>query len=276
MISKRFFNGFIVFVIFLSLPLAWAGGPKINPKSPWYRSDRPERWHLEFFLGGAVEPDYPGSDNYEVEPEANVRFIYKDPWQNRYLLSIAEVEAQIDLTDATVLDLRIEYEEGREDDNDALDGLGDQDDTLEGHLGLFHRFGDLSVGAVFQPELIDKGKGLVFFVGAAYDQLLMNDRLRLSPHLDVSWADTEHMKTEFGISEEEATRSEFEAYKPSGGLKSTTGGLDLEYRFNQKWSLLAEGEVEYYFDEAADSPLIDDAGSRTTFEVTLGLFYRFR
>ncbi len=167
MISKRLFDGFIAIVIFLGMPAAWAGGPEINPQSPWYRSDRPDRWHLEFLLGGELEPDYPGSDDYEVQPEANVRFIYKDRWQNRYLLSIAQAEAQIDLGDATVLDLRIEYEEGREDDHGALDGLDDQDDTLEGHLGLFHRFGDLSVGAVFQPELIYKGKGLVFFIGAA-------------------------------------------------------------------------------------------------------------
>ena len=266
----------LVLVTLYGVSLAWAGGPEQNPESPWYRTDSPDRWHLEFLLGVEIEPDYPGSDDYDVGPEANARLIYQDPWRNRYLLSIAEAEAQIDLTSSMVLDLKIEHEMGRDDDNSALNGLEDQDDTLEGHLGLFQRFDNLWFGAVFQPDLLDEGKGLVFFVGAAYDKLLIQEQLRLTPHFDLSWADSEHMRTEFGITEEEATRSQFTAYKPSGGLKSVTAGLDVEYRFNDKWSLLGKGEVEYYFNEAADSPLIDQVGARTTFEFTLGVLYRFR
>ena len=93
MIFKRLLICSSVLVIFWCLPLARAGGPEINPQSPWYRSDSPDRWHLEFLLGGEIEPDYPGSDDYEVMPEANVRLIYKDRWQNRYLLSNASVRS---------------------------------------------------------------------------------------------------------------------------------------------------------------------------------------
>ena len=50
MITKRLIGGFFILVTLLSLPVTWAGGPEINPKSPWYRSDRPDRWALEFFL----------------------------------------------------------------------------------------------------------------------------------------------------------------------------------------------------------------------------------
>jgi len=105
--------------------------------------------------------------------------------------------------------------------------------------------------------------------------MLANDRFRLSTRFDISGADSEHMNTEFGITEAEATRTGYRAFEPGGGLKSATLGINGEYYFNDRLSLLGTVETEYYLNDAAKSPLVDDIGRRTNVEASVLLRWQF-
>ena len=130
------------------------------------------------------------------------------------------------------------------------------------------------MAGVFQPDILDRGKGIVTFVGASYDRML-GEQLRIGPRLDISWADAEHMQTEFGVTPGQARASGFAEYRPGGGLKSTTAGFSVQSFFKRRWSLLADFELEYYFDKASASPLIALEGSEITYEALIGAFFTF-
>ena len=242
--------------------------------SPWTGARGEPGWSYDFVVGVESEPEYAGSDDNETDPDAFARALYEDRHGHRYFASLGEVGAWWKLDDDWALGTVLEYEEGREAENSALDGFDDGDDTVEAQLTLARRFGDYTVAAVFQPEVLDGDKGNVFFVAAGWDRML-NDRLRLGLSADVSWGDGEHMDTEFAVNSRESAAGGLDEYDPEGGLKSTTVGVGLEWFFADRWSLISSAELEYYFSEASDSPLIDDEGSDVTFEFGLGVRYSF-
>jgi len=267
----------ILFLLLITVPCqaVLAGGPEKNPLSPWYLADRERWWHVDGLVGAELEPDYVGSDDAEVEPALSVRGLFKDRLGNRYTLGLGELGFATYFGEHWAFTADLEYEEGRETENADLEGLPDGDATLEGEFALFRRFGEGYGFIVFQPDLLGRGKGIVYFIGYAHDFLSPGGRWRWTPTIDVSWGDTEHMQTEFGLTPEQAETIRQPAYALGGGLKSTTAGFSLERYFGKRWSFLVAVEAEKYFGDAADSPLLSVLGSDLTFEATAGLFFRF-
>ena len=271
---KRWTIGLLV-VVLAPASGAETGGPERNPLSPWYLSDVERWWHLDGFVGIELEPDYVGSDDSEIEPSGLLRGLFKDRFGNRYAVGVEEVGAVFYPGERWAFGIDLEFEEGRDAENEDLRGLPEGETTLEGEFTLYRRFGNGYAAAVVQPDLLDKGKGIVYFIGYAYDHSTPSGRWLLSPRIDLSWGDQEHMQTEFGLDPAQAEIIGQPQYTPGGGLKSTTAGLTVQRFFGQRWSLLAGLEVEHYFSEAADSPLIAVLGSDVTLETTVGVFFHF-
>lgn len=250
---------------------------QLNPASPWYALDASSGWHFELGAGLEYEPSYPGSDKYLTEPDLFARAIYRSDSGNRYFVSLGEVGAIFTLSDRTQFQMFLEYEEEREiDDDDTLLGLNEVDATIEGQFMLARRYGNFSTYAIVQPDLTgDANKGLVWFLGASYDQLFNDGQWRLGSTLDVSGADSEHMRTEFGITADEAARTGYKQYQPGSALKSATWGISAEYWIKPRLSVLTNVETEFYFSEAANSPLIVDFGRRVGVEASVVLRWTF-
>ncbi len=248
-----------------------------NPFSPWYALDKPAGWHFDAGIGVESEPGYAGSSTNETEVDVLARAIYRTESGHRYFLTLGEAGALFNLGPDTQLAAFIEFEEGREaDDDPALVGMTDIDSTIEGQFTLARRFGNASIFATLQPDITgDANKGLVWFVGAGYERFVADNRLRLSTRFDLSGADSEYMRTEFGVTPAEAARTGYAAFTPGSGLKSATLGLGAEYYFSDRLSLLGSVEIEHYLDDAADSPLVDSIGSSTTHEASLLLRWQF-
>lgn len=269
-------------------PFAWVGTQQestprgslrpqeINPFRPWYRASGQDTWYFDFILGIEWEPDYAGSDDRELGPEANARVMFKDPWNNRHILSLGNWLSVFDLNEDWAVSINLEYEEARDpEDNAALAGLDPVKATLELAPGLHYRHDVFSFSAVAQPDILDRGKGFVWFVGAGYDETWLDDALRVAASVDLSGGDARHMRTEFGITSIEAMRTSYAPYRPGSALKSLSWDLAAEYFLTDEWTLFAGAEVEYYFSEAADSPLIAQQGSDWTFGFVLGTRYSF-
>lgn len=229
---------------------------------------------LDITLGveGSYEPDYQGSDDYEIDVFPLLQVTYKD-WL--YLETIG-AGAIWTLPYGFRLQTGVSYEEGRPSgDNDALDGLDDIKDTAVLDAGLFYDIGDLTLGFALEQDLLGKGKGLVTFFGASYAFAFLDDRLEISPQIDISFATGEHLRTEFGITPEEAENSPFDAYRPGAGLKSYGFATNVNFELTEHWSLLGEAGIEFYGPEAKDSPLLDEAGADYGAEVEIALTYTF-
>ncbi len=248
-----------------------------NPFGPWYLTDRESGWYFDAFAGVENEPAYAGSDKYEIEPGLNLRAMYKNSHNHRIFVSLGEVGGIFQLTENSVFSAVLEYEEGRSNSADnALKGLDKVRDTVEGQFSFAYRFlPNTYLGVVIQPDLLGRGKGLVYFVGVGNDTLFFSDTLRVSTGIDLSFADAEHMRTEFGVSGSESRRSGLETYRPHGGIKSWTGSLVLEYFLHQNWSIWANSEFEYYTVKARRSPLIRDEGRPFTYELATGVRWRY-
>lgn len=252
-----------------------SGGPERNPLSPWYLSDSDRKWNFDALVGMELEPDYIGSDDSEVEPAGFLRAHLRDRRGNRYTFGFEEIGAVFYPGENWAFGVDIENEEGRESENEDLQGLPDGETTLEGEFSLYRRFGDSYATAIVQVDLLGRDKGNIFFLAYAYDYLAPSGRWLFSPRIDVSWGDAEHMQTEFGLTETQAAIIGQQPYSPGGGLKSATAGFLTERNFGRRWSVLGSLEVEHYFSKAADSPLIAVLGSDVNVEATLGVLFRF-
>lgn len=247
-----------------------------NPQSVWYRASDEDHWYFDFLVGVSLEPDYAGSDDHETELEPDARVLFKDPWNNRHSLSLGNWLSVFDLSENLAFSVNVEYENARKpSDNPALVGLDEVDATIELAPGLHYRLGEFSLAAVAQPDILGRGKGFVWFVGASYDRFLIEDTLRLATSLDLSGANDTHMQTEFGITQAESARTSYQPYEPKAALKSFSWETTLEYYLSSQWSVFAGTELEYYLGEASDSPLIADEGSEWTAGFLLGLRFSF-
>lgn len=277
MFSDKLLRAFVYTTFFLPCA-AICKVPEVlnnNPFSPWYLADANTGWHFDAFIGVESEPTYAGSDDNETELDGDARAFYRTTMGHRWFLSVGEVGGIYALSDHTQVIAFLEYEEAREaDEAPELRLLDEVESTLEGQLGVFHRWGTTYAGLVLQPDLLDRGKGFVWFVAAGKDWQI-GDNTRLSISADLSGADSTHMRTEFGITEAEALRSGYPAYRPESGLKSASLAVRSEYRWNSDWSVLLSVEMEHYLSEASDSPLLADEGADNTFELGLSLRYQF-
>jgi len=248
-----------------------------NRFGPWYRAGEDDRWYFDVLVGAELEPDYAGSDDSEVEPGLDARVLWTSRRGDHYFLSLGELGAVFYPAEDWALEVFFEYEEAREvDENPALAGALQLDDTVEGQFTLYRRFGKaIYAAATLQPDLLDRGKGLVTFVGLGRDWLSASEKLFFNASVDLSWGDTEHMEAEFGLTPRHALESGLAEYSPSGGLKSATLKMGGLYTIGRRLDLVGALEVEHYFSEAADSPLLRDVGSDLTTEAAVGLLFRF-
>ena len=245
------------------------------PNGAFYLSEAKSGWYYDLYLGVGTEPTYAGSSNRESELEGNARAFYVTDHGDRYFVSLGEFGGYWQLNRDLQFVAFLEVEEGREASDDAIfTGFDDIPSTLEGQFLLVQRWGHSYASVALQPDLLGKGKGVVWFVAVGHDWF-WGDNLRTSFVVDISGANSTYMNTEFGISELESDISGLDVYQASSGMKSLSSTLELEYRFDQHWRVISVVEWENYIDVAADSPLIKDVGDENNMSASLLIRYVF-
>lgn len=271
---KHLIRILFLLIAFGSLGLAQRATQQ-NFIGPWYMQDYEEKWwRFELGLGFEVEPTYPGSKETEEEIGGFIRGVFKDKWNNRYFITPDGVSGAFDITEDLTFVGEIEVEEGDEGESADLDGLDKIDDTVEGEFTLAKRWGEAYAFGAVQPDLLGRGKGLVYFLGGGYDWQ-PTERFGWRNILVLSGGDDEHMDTEFDITAEEAERTGYREYDPGAGLKTLAWQSQAEYKLNEKFSLFANMDVEHYIGDGADSPLVKDIGTDITTEALAGLLFRW-
>ena len=268
-------KSFLTITLFtLALQVAQADTTK-NPVGPWYMQDYDAKWwRVDGLVGWGLEPSYPGSDETDNEFAGLLRLMMKDPWNNRYAVYPLGVSGSFDLTEDLNFLVQIEYEAGGDGESADFEGLDEIDDTIDGNFALSRRWGNAYLYGSLQPDLLGRGKGLVWFAGGGYDWQA-TEELGIRTRLGLTGGDDTHMDTEFNITAEESERTGLSEYDPKGGIKNLEVAFQVEYAFNEHWSLFSLNQIEHYFSEAADSPLIQDIGTETTVLSVAGIFFRW-
>ena len=236
--------------------------------------DRLERDELSLRLGvgAAVGPDYLGSDDYRVRPIPRVELRYRDLVR----LDTTKLRYNLVRTGRFRAGPLVNYRFGRGDGrNPALAGLGDISDTVElgGFFELAHRAVLLS-GDVRQA--VGAGQGTTARVTIGHG-VYSDEMWRVGIGLRAHWGSARHTRTNFGITPEQAAASEagLQVFEPGGGF--TRVGLFVVARadLTDQWRLIGGLGASRLLGDAADSPLVADAGSPNQVYAGFGITYAF-
>jgi outer membrane protein len=227
---------------------------------------------LKLSIGGGAlyAPTYLGSDNYDADPIPLFDLRYAD----RFFLSTRDglganfAPPGSNWRAGPV----VKYRAARDQDDDAaLRGMGDVDAAGEAGGYVHYDLRPFTVGAELR-------QGFGGHEGAVGDLFVnwstrLSDSLMLTVGPKATMASRDFTETYFGVTPGQAARTGYRAYAPDGPFMSYGLGASLRYKVNDYLSLGGFAGIDRIVGDAADSPLVDQAGSPTQAKlgVTLGI-----
>jgi outer membrane protein len=83
------------------------------------------------------------------------------------------------------------------------------------------------------------------------------------------------MENAFTVSGRDAQRTGFDKFTAGADFKDVRAFIQTAYRLTDRWRLTGVLSYARLFGDAADSPIVDDAGSANRFLVGLGAAHAF-
>ena len=224
--------------------------------------------HLTLGAGPSYEPDYVGSDDYEVNADLIIHFQYG----KRITLNNDGADINLLGHDVIYLGPIIRVAGGRsEDANPALAGLGKVGTSLE--LGAFIKLlidDRYVIRFRYRHGVTGHDAGLMDLTLGA--RLYRNEAKTFSVAASArgEWFSKKYANTFFGISADQAASSGLAEYALGSVVGEVGAGLTARWAFARKWSL--NGYVEYsrLLGSVADSPIVSDFGAAD--QVTVGIY----
>ncbi|MBP1848529.1 outer membrane scaffolding protein for murein synthesis (MipA/OmpV family) [Rhizobium petrolearium] len=252
---------YLTFLFFGAAPNALAadaGLAEQTPEPPFdqerFNNEKPKsNWSLIVGAGASYEPDYEGSDDFEIDPIPVIVFTYGD-WLEIDPRGIAVTALR---HEGFALAARVGYESGRdEDDNDRLDGLGDIDFAATvGAKASYTWNGFEFYGTIDQT--IDGSESLIGTVGTEY-KAPVTERLILGAGVEAVIANDKHMEAYFGVNAAQSARSGLPEYKAEAGLKRVNVSASATYMLSENWLVRGETSLGILTGDAADSPIVEE------------------
>lgn len=235
-------------------------------------ASNPSKWSIVIGAGGAYAPDYEGSDDYEFQPFPFASIVYDD------FIFIEGTSLGVSLLKYEGLKAGpiARYGSGRDEgDNDALDGLGYIDDSIE--LGGFAKY-ETGIWSAAMTVTQDVGGGHDGMVAEMATGMAVpfTEKLRSSVEASVSWADGNYMESFFGVSRSQSLKSGHDRFEAESGFKDVGIMLGLDYMITEAVGVSGRVQYKRLIGDAADSPVVVDKGSADQFFTGMFLTYKFR
>lgn len=233
----------------------------------------PDETNLSIGLGPEYEPDYFGSNDYEVDidPQVYVKFrnfvFFDDDGADFALFGFSRfrVGPSIRLRGSR-----------REDENPALQGLGDVERSVE--LGGF-------IGTTFLDRFAVKAKvrhGVTGHKGTIVDGFLTALIFRagpvsLSASGQAAWISDDFADTYFSVTPEQsfASNGRLSVYEADSGFRNVGASVNGYINVGKRWSLNPYASWDYIFDDYAETPIIRDFGDRNQYRVGFHIMREF-
>ncbi|MBI2254598.1 MAG: MipA/OmpV family protein [Proteobacteria bacterium] len=249
-----------------------SGGPLEPPKG----------LHGRVNVGGAFVPDYEGSEDYQPVPTISGQLAYDEFYiEARGPTLRANVMPKI-LPFGLEFGPSLGYRFGRDDvKNDQVDALRDVDGSVAaGAFAKIYTNGLLQEGdeLAFEVEGLTgvgtERNGTLIQFGPSY-RFSPFERMQMGFRASATWADDRYNETFFSVDDINSARSGLSIYDAKGGLNNVGLSTNLSYMLNENWGVSATVGVTKLVGDAADSPIVDDAGSDIQGLATLGVVYSF-
>lgn len=241
------------------------------------QGDEESNWDVSLGAGAIYHPDYPGSDDYEVDAIPLVGINYRDFIQLRGpALSVDFLGlSRSKLAENLSFGALVKYDNGREaDDNPVLRNLGDIDRGADGGLFAQYELGPVSFELTALQDLGTRHEGSLAEFQIEYGRML-TARLRAELGVAVSWADDDYTQSYFGISTTQAQASGLREFTAEGGLKDAGVAATVHYLFDEHWRITGRLAYRRLLGDAADSPLVEDEGAQNQGSAAVIVSYGF-
>lgn len=224
----------------------------------------PEGSQLTLGAGASYGPDYFGSDDYALEPDAIV-FL-----RLGQILTFTNEGADFNILG--VKDFRfgpvVHFTAGRnENTNPDLAGMGEIGDSID--IGVFARadIADRFIARLRYYHAVAGGNN-----GGVIDlslSTLLYDRDNLSIAFDVRgrWGDGRHSRQFFGVSAAQSVASGLTEFTPGSSVQDLRAGLGARWEISQDWAVNGYARYTRLVGEIDRSPLVDPLGSPNQFVV---------
>lgn len=239
-------------------------------------------WQFIVGAAGGYFADYEGSDDYDFTPLPLIGVSWRDT------VSIGSVDGPPGLKvkflkikgprpkDRLVLSTSLGYFGGRDqDDNDALQGLGDLDGGVTIRFSADYQIQDFGAGLSVGRDLSGDREGTTVNMGLKYSFALGSPKTQLTLGASTTWADDSYMESIFSISTAQAASSTlgYAAFNSEAGFKDV--GLDVSVRHFWSQNVMVMGKLGHkqLLSDAADSPIVDDQGNAAQFSALIGVIY---
>jgi outer membrane protein len=228
-------------------------------------------------VGGVaiIQPTFEGSNNYEVVgfPFAFPIFSGGGPgiFSRFEAKGLDDVRFKLIERGGFVAGPLGGYNLGRDEDNDdALDGLGDVDGGVVAGGFVGYRVGPVLFDTSFHNTFGDDGGYLIRF-GAEVERPL-RERLLLTARIGATYADEDYMQNYFGVNAAQSAASGLAEFDADAGFKDVFAEVGLKAQLDANWEARASVRYSRLLGDAADSPIVE---SEDQFTTLLGVAYKF-
>lgn len=226
--------------------------------------------------GAIYTPDYEGSDDFDIMPFPYLSVGYKD------LAYIRGPEAGINVlrlkpsdTTKILVGPIARYRRDRpQKRNRDLAGLGNVDTSIEVGGSARVEIGRGWMQISYAKDVAGGHEGWVGTAEAGYS-IPLSDNFTASINGTTSWVDQKYMRTYFGVTSAQSLRSGLPQFDAGKGIKDAGGGLNLQYRLGDHWTIAAVGSYSRLLNDAKRAPLVRLRGSASQWQGGAFLAYRF-
>lgn len=220
--------------------------------------------------GGAMfEPSYPGSSSFRLRPLPDIDVTF----DKKYFVNTTDgAGVYIYNNNGFSIGPSIFVREGRGTDRDEkLRGLAAIPWTPQARFAAQYDTGLVSLGAAVIHDFGGAdGTEIELRLQTA---IPLSDKLFVLPGLTVTLADGRFMRGWFGVSRAESVSSGYLPYRPSAGVESVTGSLNIAYRLDTNWVTYIKTDFKYLGNGAGNSPFVTNRFQPT---IGVGISYVFK
>lgn len=218
---------------------------------------------------GGLAPEYRGSDEHELAYAPDIRIVWKD------FLFIKGRKAGLELFDTGSFygGAFVRYTGGRSEDNEGLEGMGDISRTVTSGAYLNFRFEGLRIKTEVRHDFLEEGHGTLAIMELG--SRIPWERPLFYLGVQTTWADSEYMRTFFGVNRFQSMQTGLSTFYPEAGLRDVSVKLSTAYEFLPHWTISGHLRYRHLLSDAADSPIVKDIGTENGFIAGVGLSYTF-
>ncbi|NPA66420.1 MAG: MipA/OmpV family protein [Epsilonproteobacteria bacterium] len=156
------------------------------------------------------------------------------------------------------------------DDSSYLEGLDEKKSSFEGGLAFTLYGGGKYIEIMVMNDLLNRYNSYIAKVETGFKYQLGN--FTFYPNIVVVYESKQFTQYYYGISSSESTRTSYDIYQPSGGVR-VAAQTYINYPFYDSWELFMNLRADKLSSKAKDSPIVEDSYS---YSGIIALMYRFK